>query len=178
MRSTERYCSALPHYARTHLILTRPTRCAERTARIAGRVPTIILYKLVAVGLLALMALYTPLWSMPALIAPIFLVRSMCSNCTRALSRSILMDYVPKVRITAFRKVHELAHFDLHHRLPFKAEPSLRRLESIRQSLTCTRRISLHVLAHVAATHQASLCCANLSDACRRYADGGAASTV
>ena len=70
---------------------------AERCARMFGRVPTIILFKIVAVALLTLMALDTRLWAMPALIVPIYLVRTMMANCTRALARSILMDYVPKV---------------------------------------------------------------------------------
>ena len=70
---------------------------AERVARVAGRVPTIIAFKATAAGLLTLMALDTRLWAMPAVVVPVYLVRTALANCTRAINRSILMDYVPKV---------------------------------------------------------------------------------
>ena len=71
---------------------------AQRTARLTGRVPAVFLYKWAAVALLALMALAPGLWRVKGLIVPIYLLRSCAANCTRALSRSILMDFVPKVR--------------------------------------------------------------------------------
>jgi hypothetical protein len=94
---------------------------AERSARALGRVPTMLLFKAVAVGLLALMALDTRLWALPSLIVPIYLVRTMLANCTRALSRSILMDYVPKVRRRKAWQYAEATRTLLHSRCQWHA---------------------------------------------------------
>jgi hypothetical protein len=70
---------------------------AQRAAASLGREPTIILFKLIAVALLTVMALETHLWQYKWIIAPIYLLRTSGANCTQALSRSVLMDFVPKV---------------------------------------------------------------------------------
>lgn len=71
---------------------------AQRAAAGLGRLQTILLFKLVAVVLLLLMAAAPRLWHVTAAIVPIFLARTTAANSTSALGRSVLMDYVPKVR--------------------------------------------------------------------------------
>lgn len=64
-----------------------------------GRVQAIVLARTVAVAMLAFMALCKWTWSMPAIILPVYIIRFALGNCTYALSKSILNDYVPKVGV-------------------------------------------------------------------------------
>jgi hypothetical protein len=59
-------------------------------------------FKWTSVALLILMALGTCLWPIKWIIVPVYLLRTMTANCTVALSRSVLMDFVPKVRLILF----------------------------------------------------------------------------
>lgn len=79
---------------------------AQQSAKLTGRVPTIVFYKCFAVALLLLMALDPSLWAIKWIIVPVYLVRTCAANCTRAIARSVLMDYVPKVRATLMLKYH------------------------------------------------------------------------
>ena len=54
--------------------------------------------RLAAVGLLLLMALCQWTWARPFIILPMYVMRYALANCTYAISKSILNDYVPKVR--------------------------------------------------------------------------------
>ena len=56
-----------------------------------------LLVRLIAISLLVFMALCQQSWSHRAVIIPIYILRFALANCTYALSKSILNDYVPKV---------------------------------------------------------------------------------
>lgn len=71
---------------------------AQRLAVTVGRVPAILCLRWVGVALLLVMAAFPRLWPLPGAIIPIYLSRTACANGTSALARSILMDFVPKVR--------------------------------------------------------------------------------
>lgn len=71
---------------------------AQHLSRAIGRVPAILCLRWLGVALLLVMAGAPSLWPLPSLIIPIYLVRTACANGTSALARSILMDFVPKVR--------------------------------------------------------------------------------
>ena len=57
-----------------------------------------VLARTSAVVILAFMALCKWAWQLPLLILPLYIIRFSLGNCTYGLSKSILNDYVPKVR--------------------------------------------------------------------------------
>ena len=57
-----------------------------------------ITFQSIGVSLLFVMGLCPSIWTTRWLILPIFIVRTMANNCCYAIIRSLLMDYVPKVR--------------------------------------------------------------------------------
>lgn len=60
--------------------------------------PFLQVHRWLGVLLLLVMALARSVWSVKAVILPLYLARTACANCTSALARSILMDFVSKVR--------------------------------------------------------------------------------
>ena len=60
--------------------------------------PNPLVRRWLGVLLLLVMALARSVWSIKVVIVPLYLVRTACANCTSALARSILMDFVSKVR--------------------------------------------------------------------------------
>ena len=64
-----------------------------------GRAQTVILVKFMGIGLLLLMGLAPQLWTNLAVIIPVYIVRTAVINSAYPLQKSILMDYVPKVRL-------------------------------------------------------------------------------
>ena len=85
-------------FAGTPLGIAAAMFVAQRLASGIGRVPAILCLRWLGVALLLLMAAAPCLWPVPVAILPIYLVRTACANGTSALGRSILMDFVPKVR--------------------------------------------------------------------------------
>lgn len=69
----------------------------EIAVQYAGRAQTVILVKLVGVGLLAFMGLAPQLWTHLSVMIPVYVVRTAVINSAYPLQKSILMDYVPKV---------------------------------------------------------------------------------
>ena len=63
----------------------------------AGRVQTILLFKLIGVNLMGFMGLYPQIWTKLGVIIPVYVVRTAIINSAYPLQKSILMDYVPKV---------------------------------------------------------------------------------
>lgn len=63
----------------------------------AGRVQTILLFKLIGVNLMGFMGLYPEIWTKLGVIIPVYVVRTAIINSAYPLQKSILMDYVPKV---------------------------------------------------------------------------------
>ena len=63
----------------------------------AGRVQTILLFKLVGVNLMGFMGLCPQIWTKLGVIIPVYVVRTAIINSAYPLQKSILMDYVPKV---------------------------------------------------------------------------------
>ena len=59
---------------------------------------TILLFKATAVVLLAVIGLFPGLWSKWGIIIPMYVVRTAIMNSAFPLQKSILMDYVPKVK--------------------------------------------------------------------------------
>lgn len=59
---------------------------------------TILLVRFLSVAALLVMALCEWTWKLPYIILPLYTVRFALANCTYAVSKSILNDYVPKVR--------------------------------------------------------------------------------
>ena len=65
----------------------------------AGRVQTILLFKIIGVNLMGFMGLYPEIWTKLGVIIPVYVVRTAIINSAYPLQKSILMDYVPKVSI-------------------------------------------------------------------------------
>ncbi len=65
---------------------------AQKLSIKGGRPQIIILVQAVAIGCLIVLALYPPLW----LMIVVFVIRGALMNAAQPLSRSIMMDYVPK----------------------------------------------------------------------------------
>ncbi len=63
-----------------------------------GRVQTILLFKFCAVALLALIGWFPAIWTKLSIIIPAYVVRTAIMDSAFPLQKSILMDYVPKVR--------------------------------------------------------------------------------
>ena len=63
----------------------------------AGRVQTILLFKIIGVNLMGFMGLYPQIWTKLGVIIPVYVVRTAIINSAYPLQKSILMDYVPKV---------------------------------------------------------------------------------
>ena len=59
---------------------------------------TIVLFQAVGVSLLFYMGLAPAMWSRLWIILPVFVLRTAANNSCYAITRSLLMDYVPKVR--------------------------------------------------------------------------------
>lgn len=62
-----------------------------------GRVPTILLFKLIGVNMMGFMGLFPEIWTQLGVIIPVYVVRTAIINSAYPLQKSILMDYVPKV---------------------------------------------------------------------------------
>lgn len=62
-----------------------------------GRVPTILLFKLIGVNMMGFMGLFPEIWTELGVIIPVYVVRTAIINSAYPLQKSILMDYVPKV---------------------------------------------------------------------------------
>ena len=56
-----------------------------------------LLVRALAVGLLVFMALCKWTWAQPLIILPVYVTRFALANCTYAISKSVLNDYVAKV---------------------------------------------------------------------------------
>jgi len=63
-----------------------------------GRVQTILLFKFCAVALLALIGWFPAVWTKLSIIVPAYVVRTAVMDSAFPLQKSILMDYVSKVR--------------------------------------------------------------------------------
>ena len=63
-----------------------------------GRVQTILLFKFCAVALLALIGWFPAMWTKLSIIIPAYVMRTAIMDSAFPLQKSILMDYVPKVR--------------------------------------------------------------------------------
>ena len=63
----------------------------------AGRVQTILLFKIIGVNLMGFMGLHPEIWTKLGIIIPVYVVRTAIINSAYPLQKSILMDYVPKV---------------------------------------------------------------------------------
>ena len=57
-----------------------------------------VAFQSLGVSLLFVMGLFPTIWTTRWLILPVYIVRTMANNCCYAIIRSLLMDYVPKVR--------------------------------------------------------------------------------
>lgn len=63
-----------------------------------GRVQTVLLFKVCAVALLAWIGWFPAMWTKLSIIIPAYVVRTAIMDSAFPLQKSILMDYVPKVR--------------------------------------------------------------------------------
>jgi MFS-type transporter involved in bile tolerance (Atg22 family) len=78
---------------------------------VLGRVPAILLYKGLGVTLLAVMVsleAYSSLWWV---MAPVYIARTACMNCTYPLQESILMDVLPKGSRARWKSLESVAQF-------------------------------------------------------------------
>ena len=89
----------------------------------AGRVQTILLFRLIGINLLGFMGLYPEFWPKLGVIIPVYLVRTAIINSAYPLQKSVLMDYVPKVGLlgpamhasdTSMTVIYLSAASDLH----------------------------------------------------------------
>eukprot|EP00884_Botryococcus_braunii_P015001 jgi/Botrbrau1/23501/Bobra.106_1s0052.1 len=69
---------------------------AQRVSARLGRVQTMIVFKALGVTLITIMGVFTSVWQCVPLLIPMFLIRTSVNNACYPISRSILMDFVPK----------------------------------------------------------------------------------
>lgn len=69
---------------------------ARRLANRFGRIQLYLIFKAVGISLLVLMALGRQFWSAPAVIIPVYILRCALMNSPKFLTKTIMMDYVPK----------------------------------------------------------------------------------
>jgi MFS family permease len=86
-------------FAGTPVAIAAGMFMAQRLSRAVGRVPAILTFRWLGVALMVIMALAHRLWTLQWVILPIYLLRTACANCTSPIARSILMDFVSKVRL-------------------------------------------------------------------------------
>lgn len=67
-----------------------------------GRVPTILLFKVIGVNLMGFMGMFPQIWTKLGVIIPVYVIRTAIINSAYPLQKSILMDYVPKVRLSQY----------------------------------------------------------------------------
>lgn len=84
---------------------------AERTSKLLGRVQTCILFEGCGVSLLFLVAARRDLWTHKLLCAGLVILRTGLMNAPYALSRSVLMDYVPKRHRAFWSSLESIAAF-------------------------------------------------------------------
>ena len=63
-----------------------------------GRVQVVVLLKVLGVTFVTIMGLFPQLWTISPIIIALYLLRTGVNNAGYPLQKSILMDYVPKVR--------------------------------------------------------------------------------
>eukprot|EP01065_Artemidia_motanka_P036486 TRINITY_DN44413_c0_g1_i1.p1 TRINITY_DN44413_c0_g1~~TRINITY_DN44413_c0_g1_i1.p1 ORF type:complete len:489 (+),score=109.75 TRINITY_DN44413_c0_g1_i1:53-1468(+) len=100
-------------FAANGVLLTILNSVNQKVSRRIGRVETILLTKVVGVLLLCYMGLATgdAWWAKIGTIAPVFVWRTALMNSTRGLSRSILMDKVPKAKRGRWAAVDSIGVF-------------------------------------------------------------------
>lgn len=69
---------------------------AQKISTVFGRIQVVILFRVVGISLLVIMGSMKSSWTLPHVIIPIYIARTMFMNCTSALSKSVLMDFVSK----------------------------------------------------------------------------------
>ena len=77
--------------------LGNPGKCVVNAA---GRIQVLLLLRLIGFSIMAVMGIFTSIWPKGALIVVLFLVRTGVNNAGYPIQKAVLMDYVPKVRIT------------------------------------------------------------------------------
>lgn len=77
----------------------------QRLSLKRGRILIIIIVQAIAVVCLFIIAFYPPLWAL----VPLFIIRGSFMNAGEPLSRSILMDYVPKKNRGLFNSIQTIA---------------------------------------------------------------------
>ena len=83
-------------YAGVMVALTMAGGGARYLSMVIGRVPTMMVTKVLGITCLIAMAFAKPLWKHPGYIVAIYVVRTTLMNCTYSLKKSILMDLVSK----------------------------------------------------------------------------------
>lgn len=82
--------------AGTPLCVAVMSQLASPIAHLLGRVPTILLLKLIGVNLMGFMGMFPEIWTKLGVIIPVYVIRTAIINSAAPLQKSILMDYVPK----------------------------------------------------------------------------------
>ncbi|KAL0019911.1 hypothetical protein WJX77_007083 [Trebouxia sp. C0004] len=82
--------------AATPLAVAAVAAGSPQLANVIGRVQTILLFKLCAVALLALIGWFPGVWTKLSIIIPAYVVRTAIMDSAFPLQKSILMDYVSK----------------------------------------------------------------------------------
>ena len=85
-----------------HLDLSRSSMHITFLAVRTGRVPTILLFKVIGVNLMGFMGMFPQIWTKLGVIIPVYVIRTAIINSAYPLQKSILMDYVPKVRLSQY----------------------------------------------------------------------------
>lgn len=80
-------------YAVSPIALSGSAYISQVTSRFMGRASTLALNRGIGIGLLYILAAHPEIWRTPALVIPLYIVRSSMMNCNYALKKSILSDY-------------------------------------------------------------------------------------
>eukprot|EP00667_Euglena_gracilis_P008170 EG_transcript_8273 len=80
-------------------------------SRYCGRIETILLIRAIGIGLLVAMAVLKQYWRNPAVTIPLYIVRTALMNSVYPLTKSVMMDFIPKRSRGKWTAVNSIASF-------------------------------------------------------------------